>query len=164
MRASTLTACALLCASVAFVWSCERPTPAAQTTGPAGEQGGLTMEKATFAAGCFWGVEAAFRQIDGVTDAVAGYTGGTVDDPTYKMVCSDRTGHADRKGPHECHNLGPHPALLLMLEPLSLPELSLEGLAHPGLDDQGLRGFELLPEFSNSLVFSVKHRRPRPAC
>ncbi len=95
MRASALTACALLCASLAFVWSCERPTPAAQTTGPAAEQGGLIMEKATFAAGCFWGVEAAFRQIEGVTDAVAGYTGGTVDDPTYKMVCSDRTGHAE---------------------------------------------------------------------
>ena len=53
------------------------------------------MEKATFAAGCFWGVEAAFRQVEGVTDAVSGYTGGTLDDPAYNDVCGGRTGHAE---------------------------------------------------------------------
>jgi len=52
-------------------------------------------KKATFGAGCFWGVEAAFRRIDGVTRTRVGYAGGTVDDPTYKQVCSDRTGHAE---------------------------------------------------------------------
>jgi peptide-methionine (S)-S-oxide reductase len=53
------------------------------------------MEKATFAAGCFWGVEDAFRQVKGVTDAAAGYTGGHLDDPTYEDVCGDATGHAE---------------------------------------------------------------------
>ena len=53
------------------------------------------METATFAAGCFWGVEAAFREIPGVVDAAAGYMGGTMEKPTYQDVCSDETGHAE---------------------------------------------------------------------
>ena len=53
------------------------------------------MELATFGAGCFWGVEALFRQVEGVVDAAVGYTGGTLENPTYKDVCGDRTGHAE---------------------------------------------------------------------
>ena len=51
--------------------------------------------KATFAAGCFWGVQDAFDNVEGVTKTTAGYTGGNIKDPTYKDVCSGRTGHAE---------------------------------------------------------------------
>jgi peptide-methionine (S)-S-oxide reductase len=55
----------------------------------------MQTELATFGAGCFWGVEVAFRQIPGVLDALAGYSGGTMPNPSYQDVCSDRTGHAE---------------------------------------------------------------------
>ena len=54
-----------------------------------------TLQKATFAAGCFWHVEDAFRSLKGVTDARVGYTGGFVENPGYKLVCTDTTGHAE---------------------------------------------------------------------
>jgi len=55
----------------------------------------MSIKKATFAAGCFWGVEASFLVMPGVTDAVSGYAGGHTEHPTYEQVCSGATGHAE---------------------------------------------------------------------
>jgi peptide-methionine (S)-S-oxide reductase len=54
-----------------------------------------TLEKATFGAGCFWGIEAAYRQVKGVVSTAVGFSGGTYDNPSYHDVCTGRTGHAE---------------------------------------------------------------------
>jgi len=68
---------------------------AGDNTGVSEKQEAKVMEKATFAAGCFWHIEEAFRKIHGVTDVSVGYTGGKKENPTYLDVCQDNTGHAE---------------------------------------------------------------------
>jgi peptide-methionine (S)-S-oxide reductase len=64
--------------------------------GPIAPSGSCIMsEKATFGAGCFWGIEAGFRRVPGVIDAAVGYEGGTLENPSYRHVCTDTTGHAE---------------------------------------------------------------------
>ena len=56
---------------------------------------GASLEAATVAGGCFWCIEAVFREVEGVENVVSGYTGGAADNPTYEQVCSGETGHAE---------------------------------------------------------------------
>ena len=88
---------------------CSNPLTGAPPSGTASDSGsrfpdnpneGVTfdtenLEDIWLAGGCFWGVEMTFRNVDGVQDAIVGYTGGHTDNPTYREVCSDTTGHAE---------------------------------------------------------------------
>lgn len=73
----------------------EETTAQSKVSDDQSKESAMGMQKATFAAGCFWGVESTFQQIDGVVSTQVGYVGGTTPSPTYKQVCSSTTGHAE---------------------------------------------------------------------
>jgi len=87
LRKLTLVSCLYVLAASAY--AVNLPPPSLDQTSASKEQ------TAVFAGGCFWGVEAVFRHVKGVTSAVSGYAGGTVKNPTYEMVSSGATGHAE---------------------------------------------------------------------
>jgi len=105
MKTMQYTAKLLLLLSLGFLGACQPVVgaPKDSATAPAEQNNtdtsntneGKNMQKAMFGAGCFWGVEALFREVPGVTEVYSGYSGGTYDKPTYKIVCAGVTGHAE---------------------------------------------------------------------
>lgn len=88
----------IIAVSFAIMWGCNNKSTKAQSeigNDKGANQKMDNLEKATFGSGCFWCTEAVFERLNGVHKVVSGYAGGTVENPTYEQVCSEKTGHAE---------------------------------------------------------------------
>jgi len=114
-------------------------------------------DTATFAGGCFWGIEAAFRRVKGVSGAAAGYAGGSSEDPTYKSVCAGNTGHAEAVQVEYDTTQVSYDALLDVFFSIHDPTSRTRQTADPGYQYRSAIFFHSPQQKAAALAFKEKH-------